>query len=240
MAWFAGINVSRGSVATYARRGGIFNMRLTANLLRNLSVEKFYQLAKIWPNYGHESVAPFFGPRCIYYNRIEVCVRVCISASASASPRPHHYLANSRAFQDLALRFLGHSRTKLIFQNFPGPGNFTNRIPWLSRRRGNPACSKAQTWSSTGYFSRCARDLPLPSEIYCGWMPTYRPTRKIATYEPLSSESADESTTHEHSPWKHWSLITLHLCRVSCIPRELDNETNQLGAYVSLTVWIRE
>jgi len=47
MACFAGINVSRGSVATYAKRGGIFNMRLTANLLRNLSVEKFYQLAKI-------------------------------------------------------------------------------------------------------------------------------------------------------------------------------------------------
>jgi len=33
-----GINVSRGSVATYARCGGIFNIRLTTNLPRNLPV----------------------------------------------------------------------------------------------------------------------------------------------------------------------------------------------------------
>jgi len=37
MACFADINVSQGSVATYARSGGIFNIHLTANLLRNLS-----------------------------------------------------------------------------------------------------------------------------------------------------------------------------------------------------------
>ena len=32
MAYFADINVSQGSVATYARCGGILNMLLTANL----------------------------------------------------------------------------------------------------------------------------------------------------------------------------------------------------------------
>jgi len=36
MAGFADINVSQDSVITYARRGGIFNMHLTANLLKNL------------------------------------------------------------------------------------------------------------------------------------------------------------------------------------------------------------
>ena len=36
MACFADINISRGSVATYARCGGIFNTRLTTNLPRNL------------------------------------------------------------------------------------------------------------------------------------------------------------------------------------------------------------
>ena len=36
MACFADINVSQASVSTYARRGGIFNMQLTANLPRNL------------------------------------------------------------------------------------------------------------------------------------------------------------------------------------------------------------
>jgi len=35
---FADINVSQGSVATYARGGGIFNIQLTTNLLRNLRV----------------------------------------------------------------------------------------------------------------------------------------------------------------------------------------------------------
>jgi len=32
----------------------------------------------------------------------------------------------------------GLSRTKAIFQDFPGPGKFTKRNPGLSRRRGNP------------------------------------------------------------------------------------------------------
>jgi len=35
MAGFADINVSQGSVATYATCGGIFNIHLTANLLSN-------------------------------------------------------------------------------------------------------------------------------------------------------------------------------------------------------------
>jgi len=37
---FADSNVSQGSVATYTRCGGIFNIHLTANLLRNLLVKK--------------------------------------------------------------------------------------------------------------------------------------------------------------------------------------------------------
>ena len=41
MACFAGINVSQGSVATYARCGGICYIRLTANLPRNLPVKFF-------------------------------------------------------------------------------------------------------------------------------------------------------------------------------------------------------
>ena len=40
MAYFADINVSPASVATYARCGGIFDIRLTANLARNLPVKK--------------------------------------------------------------------------------------------------------------------------------------------------------------------------------------------------------
>jgi len=59
-ACFADINVSQGSVATYARCSGIFNIHLTANLPRNLPVRAFLKSVKIWLNYGHESVAPLF------------------------------------------------------------------------------------------------------------------------------------------------------------------------------------
>jgi len=40
-----------------------------------------------------------------------------------------------RNFQDI---FPGLSRTKVLFQDFPGPGIFKKKNPGLSRRRGNP------------------------------------------------------------------------------------------------------
>jgi len=43
---FADINVSQGSVATYARCGGIFNIHLTTNYPRNLPVI-FFKSVKI-------------------------------------------------------------------------------------------------------------------------------------------------------------------------------------------------
>ena len=39
MACFADINISQGSIATYARFGVIFNTHLTTNLPRNLPVK---------------------------------------------------------------------------------------------------------------------------------------------------------------------------------------------------------
>ena len=64
MACFAAISVSQGSVVTYARCCGLFNMHLTANLPRKLPVKKNCRpkSVKIWQNYGHESVAQFFWP----------------------------------------------------------------------------------------------------------------------------------------------------------------------------------
>jgi len=47
MACFADINVSQGSVAAYARCGGILNLHLTANLPRNLSVKEFSKSVEI-------------------------------------------------------------------------------------------------------------------------------------------------------------------------------------------------
>ena len=59
MARFADINVSQGGVATHARCGGMFNMHLTTNLLRNLQWKKIANRLVIWQNYGHESVVLF-------------------------------------------------------------------------------------------------------------------------------------------------------------------------------------
>jgi len=47
MACFADTNVSQGSVATYARCGGMFNIHLAANLLGNLALAQLY-LKKWW------------------------------------------------------------------------------------------------------------------------------------------------------------------------------------------------
>jgi len=61
MACFADINVSQGSVATYARCGEIFDVHLTANLPRKESASEkniSNPLIKL-QNYGHEFEAPF-------------------------------------------------------------------------------------------------------------------------------------------------------------------------------------
>ena len=47
LACFADINVSQGSVATYATCGRIFSMHLTANLPKNLAVKKNCKSVKI-------------------------------------------------------------------------------------------------------------------------------------------------------------------------------------------------
>jgi len=46
MACFADIYVSQGSVARYAKCGGIFGIHLTANLAGNLPVKKFLKSVK--------------------------------------------------------------------------------------------------------------------------------------------------------------------------------------------------
>ena len=64
MACFADVNFSQGSVATYARCGGSFNIHLTTNLPRNLPVNFFKNrlrfdtiiVMSLWPH--------FFGTPC--------------------------------------------------------------------------------------------------------------------------------------------------------------------------------
>ena len=78
-ACFADINISQGSVATYARCGGNFNIHSTANLSRNLSV-KFLKIGSdLTEMCVHESAAHFFDPPCILsvtcYSRNSSCFR---------------------------------------------------------------------------------------------------------------------------------------------------------------------
>jgi len=57
--FFSDINVSQGSVATYARCGGMFSIHFTENILRNLPVKKiinwlrFYRIMvmSLWPRF---------------------------------------------------------------------------------------------------------------------------------------------------------------------------------------------
>jgi len=63
---------------------------------------------------------------------------LCVCDYRHCISRLQHCLANSRTFQDIALRFPALSRTKLVFQDFPGSGNFRNTIPRLYPRRGKP------------------------------------------------------------------------------------------------------
>ena len=65
MACFIDINVSQGSVATYTRCGGIFNIHLTANLPQNFPVNFFNRLrfdqimvVSLWPAFLAHPVVP--------------------------------------------------------------------------------------------------------------------------------------------------------------------------------------
>jgi len=77
MACFADINVLQGSVATYARSGGIFNIQLGPNykFTRNSSSEKnYFQSVQIWQNCGHGRVKCLHGLAPKYL--AELCVPV--------------------------------------------------------------------------------------------------------------------------------------------------------------------
>jgi len=77
MACFADINVSQGSVATYGGMcGGMFNVLLTVNLLRNLPVKKISKSVKIWQTYARMvmSLWPRFLAHPVYPIRISQTV----------------------------------------------------------------------------------------------------------------------------------------------------------------------
>jgi len=60
LACFADINVSLGSVATYARSCGIFDKPLYCKFTKETLVKKMWKSVKIWQNYGRLFVASLF------------------------------------------------------------------------------------------------------------------------------------------------------------------------------------
>jgi len=56
---FSYVNVSQGSVETYARSGGIFNKSFYCKFTKKSSSEKLWKSVKIWHNYGYEFGASF-------------------------------------------------------------------------------------------------------------------------------------------------------------------------------------
>jgi len=91
MACFADINVSQGSVATYARCGGMFNIHLTANSLVNLQWKNAVNLLRfdrivvmsLWPRFlAHPVFRIIFSTRCYVGARVTCFMHVslhCVS-----------------------------------------------------------------------------------------------------------------------------------------------------------------
>jgi len=82
---FADINVSQGSVATYGRCGGTFNIHLTANLSSNLPVKKLFKSVKIYRIMVTSLWPRFFWPTLYIDKSSSVFFQIaCDSSSESA------------------------------------------------------------------------------------------------------------------------------------------------------------
>jgi len=121
-------------------------------------------------------------------------MQISPSVPASFCLPPHHYhsLENCRTFQDLALKFPGLSRTKPIFQDFPGPGNCTQKNPGLSRSVGTLSyCNISKHYSQTGSM--------LTDQVLFSALPTHDATELAKTH------STDLQTSP--APTDSWSTF---------------------------------
>jgi len=188
MACFADINVSQGSVATYARCAGILNIHLTTNLPRNLSMKKNSSV-KIWQNYGHMSPWPHFLAH-------PVCDSCCALNNKLGSHYKNLYCVHFVCLSDVLFR-----REKLIlstlrilatgewlrtaqfsfisffhFSRPPrrhGPDHTHEQSPYMSRSNGPSGLSETRVWSgpvrsgqcSGIYYNACDRQTDIRTDI---------------------------------------------------------------------------
>ena len=112
MSCFADVNVSQGSVATYARCGGILNIHLTTNLPRNLQVKKMFNWFTFDVSYGYEFVASHF------WSTMYMPDKVTDIKSSNSAPHWRHQLWGTGARAPLEL---GH--VKKIGSFYVGSGS---------------------------------------------------------------------------------------------------------------------
>ena len=100
---FSDVNVSQGSVATYARNGGIFNKSLYCKFTTESSSEKkIRKSAKVWQNYGREFLASLlwqnFTTEAVKIQPISLfSARLSVSLSLPSSLCSASYVAVSMA-----------------------------------------------------------------------------------------------------------------------------------------------
>ena len=146
MAHFADINISQGSVATYARCSGIFNMHLTADLPRNLPVKKFSKSVKISQNYGHESVAQFFSSTLYIYTR-SCTLRLCMTKH-----RPSHRHIHVQTFPYIVCLLFNSGAAASVKKNWlplswaPAFAIATRPRRTKRRREWNSSCNQHEIY----------------------------------------------------------------------------------------------
>jgi len=132
MACFANINVSQGSVATYARCRGIFNTHLTANLPMNLPVKNFVNRLRfdsLWPRFlAH--------PVYLYHISLLGYCRLCTKATWPNTP----LLDMHRPLLAVITQSLYSARsTYHPFQRYDGGPNI---LKWVTRSWLRPFVSR--------------------------------------------------------------------------------------------------
>ena len=126
---------------------------------------------------------------------------------------------NSRTFHELKLQFLGLYRTKLIFQDFPGPGNFRKRNPGLSRRHGNPRSTFLVL-----VFPGC------PGKQAAKWVSVWFRNFKIIITDDNSEQHTDQQGRVQSVPTYQWQQKVELRWRSDCV-----DDTHSLSASATST-----
>jgi len=85
---FLNSDISQGSVATFVRCGGIFNVDFIVNLLESLSVKELWKSVSIWRSYWQKCGYPFLldHPCTCLIIRVPACRNLYVAMTATVQP----------------------------------------------------------------------------------------------------------------------------------------------------------